>query len=135
MQSDFLNAVEEKIAYLQADTPPAGLESIHAEMLDALIKAKGGDMQPLFQFEISFRRLEAVINDPDLPKPGSLSAEKDKKAAENKVYRSARQDATLQSLLKKSLDAVTNSVFAGVMYALQVLGPVCSLMDEPEADE
>lgn len=135
MQNDFLSAVEEKIVYLQTTTPPAGLESIHAEMLDALIKAKSGDMQPMFQFKRSFRRLEATLNDPDLPKPGSFNAEKDKKAAESKDYRSARQDIALQSLLKSSLDAVTNSTFAGVMYMIQVLGPVCSLMDAPEAEE
>ena len=135
MQNDFLSAVEEKIAYLQATTPPAGLESMHAEMLDALVKAKIGDMQPLYRFERSLRKLEAVINDPNLPKPGSFYAERDDKAAGNQAYRAARQDITLQSLLKNSLDAVTNSAFAGVMYMIQVLGPVCSLMHVPEADK
>lgn len=135
MQNDFLNAVEEKIVYLQATTPPGGLEATHAEMLDALIKAKNGDMQPLYWYKASFQRLRAILNDPDLPTPDSVNAEKDKQAVENKAYRSARQDITLQATLKNSMDAVRNPVFAAVMYWIEVLGPVCSLIDIPEAEE
>lgn len=135
MQNDFLDAVVKQIGYLQATTPPAGLESTHAEMLDALIKAKNGDIQPLYWYKASFQRLGAALNDPDLPTPDSVNAEKDKQAAENKAYRSARQDITLQATLKKSMDAVINPVFAAVMYWIEVLGPVCSLMDAPEAEE
>lgn len=135
MQNDFLDAVEKQIGYLQVTTPPEGLESIHAEILDALIKAKNGDMQPLYQFHRSWQKLGAVLHDPNLPTPDSVNAEKNKKAAEDGAYRSARQDAALQSLLKNSIDAVVLPAFAGVMYMLEVLGPVFSLMDVPEADE
>lgn len=135
MKNDFLNAVEEKIIYLQEATPPAGLESIHANMLDALIKAKNGDMLPLYQYEKSFQRLEAALNDSNLPTPDSVNAEKDKKAAGNKLYRSARQDIALQATLKNSMDAVTGSLVDAVTYMLRVVGPVCSLMDAPEAEE
>lgn len=135
MRNDFLNAVEKKIIYLQETTPPAGLESTHAEMLDALVKAKNGDMQPLYWYKASFQRLGALLNDTDLPTPDSVNAEKDKQAAGSKLYRSARQDITLQVTLKKSMDAVISPVFAAVMYWIEVLGPVCSLMDAPEAEE
>ena len=135
MQNDFLDAVEKQIGYLQADLAPAGVESTHAEILDALIKAKNGNMQPLYQFHRSWQRLGVVLHDPNLPTPDSVNAEKDRKAAEDGAYRSARQDAALQSLLKNSMDAVVAPVLASVMYMLQVLGPIFSLMDAPESDE
>jgi hypothetical protein len=135
MQEELLNAIKQQIKYLENHAAPDGLESTRMELLETLLQARTGDIQRLSKNKDLIRELKSVIEDPNLPTRESNHAHKLELAIKDNAYRSALQDGVLQETLNTALKAAIGISLEVVLYMISVLGPVVSLMDNPEDDE